>query len=133
MTDRVKIDWQDAEVGDLIEVEYPPIEGSDDLTINRGVVTAIKTDGLRTRDFYFVDIHMNGCTFYRLSKPVPDEPKNLGAIVQLTGPDGSRSLIVRNHDARWIDDDLDHMLWDGWMYYANNRAIVKHEGWVRDE
>lgn len=129
-SERVQVDPSEIKVGDLIEVETP--EGqSGAVMIRRDVVTEVGKNSVVTTVYSFARHYDNSTnrTYYRLPKPAPEEPKGLGAVVELTNEDGEPRLIVRVYDL-WQDEDGDEMGWENWMTYASNQAKVLSDGYV---
>lgn len=82
MSERVKVDPSEIEVGDLIEVETPHETGA--VTIRRDTVTSVDASRVVTREFSFsryFDAEPTQRTYYRLPKPPMAEPQGLGALV----------------------------------------------------
>jgi hypothetical protein len=136
MTERVKVEPSEIKVGDLIEVMtsngLSEVDGHSG-SWYRGIVTHAEPDFVKIDDYYSFQHTFNADfdrEFYRLPKPVPVEPKGLGAVVELTDEEGDPRLIVRVHGwDLWQDEDGDEMNWDNWMVYSHNHAKVLHEGY----
>lgn len=126
MTERVQVQPDEIEVGDLVEVEWhAEYYTEDELLTYRGLI--IRTEGgIRTSAFAFGK-GAPGYTFYRLPKPAPEEPKGLGAVVE----DGDGDLWIRRTDGKWYyGEAASGLSWTSLVHDFDGSLTVKSNGYT---
>ena len=108
----------------MTEAEEGSVSGLDVATVWGGTVHRVDGDRVfyGPLDWDYLRDHKNA-TWERLT---PTEPKNLGAVIELTDEDGETVRVVRVGAS--FESDLDTLSWEEILTVNENPRIL-HEGW----